>query len=98
MLISLCKSVVSVSRNLIKNPVPLAVLGLFMIGAFFCPGIVCAQSDPVTIPVQEFNFDFGGFVSSIWSNLIIVIAAAAGLGLSIWAIRYGFRLFRSMGR
>lgn len=97
MLISVCKKVVSVSLAAVKKPVPLAVLALFMVGAFLSPGMVSA-ADPVTIPVQEFNFDFAGFVSGIWSNLIIVIAAAAGLGLSIWAIRYGFKLFRSMGR
>jgi len=66
------------------------VCGLVMVAS------ICSAQTPITIPVEVPNFDFVALATTLLAVIGTIAAAAIGLGLSIWAIRWVYKLFKSM--
>ena len=66
--------------------------------ALVCICSLASAQTPITIPVDVPEFDYAGVATTLLSMIGVVAAAAIGLGLSIWCVRFVYRLFKSMAR
>jgi hypothetical protein len=79
----------------------LLALGLGVVS--LVPSVVCAAELPAGGEAVTFTqmVDFNGtdgVLTKIKQPLAAILAGAIGIGLSIWAARFFFRIVKSMGR
>ena len=72
------------------------VTGLIVAAVVSVTTLAQAQSVPVTIDIP--NIDYVGVVTNFMTAITPALACAIGLGLSIWAIAFIYRKFRSFAR
>jgi len=73
------------------------VTGLIVAAVVSVTTLASAQT-PVSVNVDVPNIDYASIGTSLFSALTPALVAAIGLGLSIWAIAFIYRKFKSMGR
>ena len=83
-------------KNVLLSPLTYVYAGVFCLLTLFGAGELFAQSGavPTITPIVDFSSVF----TTIATTIGPIIVGAIGLGLSIWAVRFMFRLVKSMGR
>jgi hypothetical protein len=88
--------VVSNVRRVKTNVTALMIAAIVGVTALIGSSPLYAQSQ--TIDVQVPDLDFAGVGTSVLSAVVPGLVAAIGLGLSVWAISFIYRKFKSMGK
>lgn len=65
-----------------------------IVGIVALSPVLLYAADPIPVEVPPHNVSFAGLVTDIADQLYPIIAAAGGLGLGIWLLRFMFKIFR----
>jgi hypothetical protein len=73
------------------------VTGL-LVGLIVGVSSLASAQSPINIPVDIPSYDYAGVATTLLGLMAFPVAAAIGLGLSFFGIRFIYRLFKSMAR
>ena len=73
------------------------VTGLLVLAMVCVSSLAMAQA-PIPIPIDVPNFDYTAVVTTLLGVIGGIAAAAIGLGLSVWCVKWVYRLFKGMAK
>jgi len=71
---------------------------VFLLALIVGVASLASAQAPISIPVQVPDFDYAGVATKLLGLMATAVAAAIGLGLSFYGIRWLYRIFKGMAK